>query len=213
MKLAPQRRMDAVAGDHQRAFGPFVRVARAAQGDANPRSEVFGRDARAAGDDAIGADPVAHGVEQHRLQVAAVNRELRRVVAGPAPGRLAVDVLAEAIEERRLARQHRDLLERLEHAERLQRTRCVGQDIDADPERADLGRGFEHPAGDARTVQRERQRQAADAGADDQDLGVAAPRGRGAHGWSSRHLSARRRSRCSATSSSAPARRTPRRSR
>jgi hypothetical protein len=91
---------------------------------------VVDRDAGAAGDDAIGADPSAHGFEQDRLQVGAVDRQLRRVVAGPAPGRLAVDVLAEAVEERRLARDDGDALELGEDAERLERRARMRQDVD-----------------------------------------------------------------------------------
>ena len=45
-----------------------------------------------------------------------------------------------------------------------------GQDVDADAERPDLGGRFVDPASDARAVQRQRERQAADAGTDDGDL-------------------------------------------
>jgi hypothetical protein len=118
--------------------------------------------------------PFADGVEQDRLQVGAVDRQLRRVVAGPASGRLAVDVLAEAVEERRLARHDGDALEVGEDAERFERRARVRQDVDADAERPDLGGRFVDPAGDARAVQCQRERQAADAGADDGDLVASA---------------------------------------
>ena len=57
----------------------------------------------------------------------------------------------------------------------------VRQEIDADAERMDLGRGLEHAARDAGLVAAQRQRQPADAAADDQDVGR---REAGAHsGW------------------------------
>ena len=144
--------MDAVAADGD---GGHRIAARRAGGiveaQANARvADALDGDAGVAGDDAIGADPLAHGVEQDRLQVGAVDRQLRRVVAGPASGRLAVDVLAEAVEERRLARDDGDALELGEDAERLQRRARVRQDVDADAERPDLGRRLVDPAGDAR---------------------------------------------------------------
>ena len=77
-------------------------------------------DAGVARDHAVGTEALAHRREQHRLQVAAMDRELRHVVAGEAPSRLGVDELAEAIEERRLAGDDGALLERVEHAEPLQ---------------------------------------------------------------------------------------------
>ena len=53
-----------------------------------------------ADDDAIGADPLAHGGEQDALQVGAMDRQLRRRMAGPAADGFVVDELAEAVEER-----------------------------------------------------------------------------------------------------------------
>jgi hypothetical protein len=112
----------------------------------------------------------AHGGEQDGLQIGAMERELRRRMAGPMAERLLVDELPEAVEERRFARDHRDALELGKDAERLQRRRRVRQDVDADAERPHLGRSLEHAAGDALPVQGQRERQAADAGADDRDL-------------------------------------------
>ena len=126
-------------------------------------------DAGVAGDDRVGAEALLHRGEQHALQVAAVDRELRRLVAGPASRGLGVDELAEAVEERRLARRHRDPLQRFEHAERAQLGGRVRQDVDADAERPDLRRLLVDPAGDAGAVQAEGERQPADAGADDGD--------------------------------------------
>jgi hypothetical protein len=168
--------MDAVAADGDGRHRLAVRRAGGiVEAQANARVvDVVDRDAGMARDDAIGAEPFADGVEQDRLQVGAVDRQLRRVVAGPASGRLAVDVLAEAVEERRLARHDGDALEVGEDAERFERRARVRQDVDADAERPDLGGRFVDPAGDARAVQCQRERQAADAGADDGDLVASA---------------------------------------
>ena len=65
-------------------------------------------------------------------------------------------------------------LELGEHAERRERGARVRQHVDADAERLHLGRRLVDAAGDAGAVQRERERQAADAGADDGDVAVAA---------------------------------------
>ena len=88
-------------------------------------------------------------IEQHALQIAAMDRVLRIVVAGVAAERLAVDQLAEAVEERGLARQHRHARQLGLEAQPRELARRVRQDVDADAERPHLGRGFEHARGDA----------------------------------------------------------------
>ena len=176
--------MDAVAADGHRGRGlgegSTFRVAEAKTHAV--RGERLGADAGLARDDAIGADSRSHRLEQPGLQVGAMDRELRRVVAGPAARRLAVDVLAEAIEERRLARDDGDALERLEHAERTKRRARVRQDVDADAQWTDLGGRFVDATGDAGAVQRQRQREAADAGADDGDFAIGGGVAGVAHG-------------------------------
>ena len=96
--------------------------------------------------------------------------ELRHVVAGEAPGRFAIDELAEAIVETEFARDDRGLGERLFQAERAQFARGMRQDVDADADRFQFGRRFEDAAGDAGPLQHQPQRQAADAGADDEHV-------------------------------------------
>jgi len=51
----------------------------------------------------FGTKPVDHRGQQDTLQVAAVDRELRMLVAGEPAGRLGVDELAEMVEEGRFA--------------------------------------------------------------------------------------------------------------
>ena len=178
MELAAQRGMNAVAADGDAGNGVSERCT-AGVDEAQANARVVARidaDAGVAGDDSLAADPCPHGVEQDGLQIGAVDRQLRRIVAGPAAGRLAVDVLAEAVEERRLARDDGDPLELGEDAERPQRRARRRQHVDADAERPDLRGGLVDAAGDSGLVQRQRQRQAADAGADDGDFPVARPR-------------------------------------
>jgi hypothetical protein len=54
-------------------------------------------DAAMACDDAIGAGALHESLEQHHVQIAAVNRELRPLVARIAARGIAVDELAKAI--------------------------------------------------------------------------------------------------------------------
>ena len=81
----------------------------------------------------------------------------------------AYSVVPSACDSRRFARRHRHALERLEHAELAQLGGRVRQDVDADAERPDLRRLLVDAAGDAGAVQAEREREPADAGADDGD--------------------------------------------
>ena len=166
--------MDAVASD--RGGGHDVGQGRAigvAKEDPRPAARVRHADALVAEEDAIGADPLAHGSQQHGLQISAMDRQLRRRMTCPAAEGLAVDELAEAVVEGSVACDDRDALEVGKDAERLQHRARVWQDIDADAERPDLGGRLVDPAGDVRAVQRQRERQAADAGADDGDLVAA----------------------------------------
>ena len=86
---------------------------------------------------------------ERRVQVAAMDGELRHVVAGKFPGWFRIDVLAVAVVEAVFACGNRDLGQRLFQAERAQFARGVRQDIDADTDRLEFRRGLEHTAGDA----------------------------------------------------------------
>jgi hypothetical protein len=126
--------------------------------------------ARAAptGDDFVGARARNEFVEQHHLQVAAMDGELRHVVAGETAGRLVVDKLAEAIVETIFARGDGDFCQSLFQAEPTEFARGMRQDIDADTDRLQFGRRFEYAAGDAGAMQHQAKRQAANAGANDE---------------------------------------------
>ena len=155
MELPAQRRVDAVAADRD---GASTSAGGAPAGSWKRRrtrvvAGAIDADAGMAGDDAVGAEALPHRGEQHRLQVGAVDRELRRVVAGPASGGLAVDELAEAVEERRLARRRRPARASASTPSDAQLGARVRQDVDADAERPDLGRRLVDAAGDAGAVQ------------------------------------------------------------
>jgi hypothetical protein len=120
--------------------------------------------------DVVRADLRLHRVEQDRLQIAAMDRELRPWVARPAPQRLLIDELAEAVEKDTLGGLDRDARERRLQAELAERLGRVRQEVDADPDRLDLGRGLEDAARNAAPMQLQCERQAADAGPDDEYL-------------------------------------------
>ena len=86
--------------------------------------------------------------------------------------RLAIDQLAVPGEEGVVLRLAGGRDQLVLEPERAQLLHGVRADIDADAERAHLGRGLEHPdaAGLARRMQRQRQRQPADTAADDDDF-------------------------------------------
>ena len=92
------------------------------------------------------------------------------IVTRRAAERLLVDQLAEAIEERCVRGRDRDFGQRGFEAERGQFLGRMRQQVDADTHRLDLGGGFENAAGNSGLMQRQPEGQAADAGADDNDL-------------------------------------------
>jgi hypothetical protein len=114
--------------------------------------------------------PRAEGIEQHHLQIAAMDRELRMFIARRTPQRLLIDQLAEAIEEGRVRGRNRDLRQISLESKRGEFPGGMGKQVDADADRFDLGGRLEDPAGDSGRVQRKPERQSANAGADDDDV-------------------------------------------
>jgi len=102
---------------------------------------------------ALRADPRLHRVEQERLQVAAMDRELRPRVAGLAPQRFLIYELAEPVEEHALGGLDRDARERRLEAELAEDLGSVRQQVDADADRLDLGRRLEDAARNAAPMQ------------------------------------------------------------
>src|SRR4029078_2877394 len=87
--------------------------------------------------------------------------------AGEAAARLLVDELAEAVVEAQLARLDRQARQGLVAAKLGELAHAVRQEVDAHAQRPDFGRRLENPAGNARLVERQGERQAADPAAAD----------------------------------------------
>jgi len=82
-----------------------------------------------------------------------MDRELRPWVARPAPQRLLIDELAEAVEKDTLGGLDRDARERRLQAELAEDLGGVRQQVDADADRLDLGRRLEDAARNAAPMQ------------------------------------------------------------
>ena len=138
----------------------------------DPVRVLLDPDAAVAGDEVVRPDPLERGGEQHLVQVGAMDREMRPLVPGGTPPRLAIDELPVPGEERIVLRLAGARRQGLLQPQRAQLLHGVRPEIDADAERADLGRRFEHAdaARGAGRMERQRQRQSADAAADDQDF-------------------------------------------
>jgi hypothetical protein len=115
------------------------------------------------------------------MQPPAMDADLGVGVAGKPAAVLAVDQLAEPVEEAALADGDAGVAEFVLQAERRKFPHRVRQQGDADAELPDLGGALEHAAGQPATVQIQGERQAGDAAADDRDVHDAcAPFGRAA---------------------------------
>src|SRR3546814_11114983 len=79
-----------------------------------------------------------------------MDRQLRCVIAGETPARLAEGELAVAIVEAHLLRLDGDRLQRRLQAEVAEFLHRMRQQVDADAERPDFRHRLDHPAGDAR---------------------------------------------------------------
>ena len=119
---------------------------------------------------ASGAEPLLDGAMDHALQPAAMDRELRHVVAGIEAARLAPDFLAVAVEIIQFIGANRDGIEPVQQAEAGQFADRMRQRVDADAEFADGVGLFEQFAVDAARAQHQRGGEAADAASDDDRL-------------------------------------------
>ena len=120
-----------------------------------------------AGMDTLLTDPFAHGVMDHAMQPAAMDRKLRHVIAGVEPARFAPDLLTEAIGIEQLIGAYRDRIEPLQKSECAKLLDRMRQRIDADAKLADLVGLLEHLALDAACVQHQRGGESANAAACD----------------------------------------------
>src|SRR5262245_52780802 len=124
----------------------------------------------AAGVDGVRAQPLDHGLMDDALQAAAVDRELRNVVAGIEAALLVPDLLAVAGEIEELVGADRDLIEPVQQADGGQLADRMRQRVDADAELANgVGLLIEFAVNAARP-QHERGGEAADTAADDDRL-------------------------------------------
>src|SRR2546430_9491572 len=87
-----------------------------------------------------------------------MNRELRILIARGAAERLLIDQLAKAVEEGGVRRGDRGLRQIRLEAKRGQFLGCMWEQIDADADRLDRGRGLEDAAGEFYLMQRESER-------------------------------------------------------
>src|SRR5262249_40359005 len=117
-----------------------------------------------------------HRLVDHRLQAAAMDGELRHVVAGIDAARLAPDLLAEAVGVDELVGADGDLVEARQQAEFGKLLDGMRQRVDADAEFAHRVRLLENLAVDAARVQHEGRSQPADSAANDDRLHVRNPR-------------------------------------
>src|SRR6478735_2260043 len=122
-----------------------------------------------AGENVFTSQPFGRGIEQDLLQRAAMDRELRPFVPGLDPARLAPYRLAVLGKIRKFTGTHARRVEAVVQAELDQLAHRMRQYVDADAERLQLGHAFEYFGGNADLVQAERQRQAADAAARDEN--------------------------------------------
>src|SRR4051812_30938355 len=116
------------------------------------------------------AEPRARRLIDDALQAAAMDRELRHVVAGIEPARLAPDLLPEAIGVEQLAGTDRDRVEPLQQPELLELLDGMRQRIDTDAKLADAVGLLVDLAIDAAGMQHQRGRQPAHSSADNDRL-------------------------------------------
>src|SRR5581483_4843146 len=120
--------------------------------------------------DGVVAETLDDGLMGHALQAAAVNRELRHLVAGIEAALLMPDLLPMTGQVEQLVGADRDLVEPIEQTDAGKLADRMRQGIDADAELADGIRLFVDLAVDAAGPQHERGGQTTDTAADDDRL-------------------------------------------
>src|SRR5262249_49765985 len=124
----------------------------------------------AVGEEARLAGSRTERFEQHQLEIATVDRELRMIVACRAAERLLIDQLSEAVEKGRITGLDCHTRQRRLKTERGKLFGCMRKQVDTDANCLQLGSGLVDAAGYSGLMERECERQAADAGTDDDDL-------------------------------------------
>ena len=130
--------VDAVGADqHVAVSGAAVRAVAVEEIGGDAALVLFEAAEPVAGVQAAFAEPRAHRLVDHALQPAAMDGELRHVIAGIDAARLAPDLLTEAVGVDQLVGADRDGVEPLHQAELLQLLDGMRQRVDADAELAD----------------------------------------------------------------------------
>ena len=171
IELFADRGVDAISCDQQgavvAAYRPAGRlvdeIGAYAVSGLGPAREVM------AGENVRFAQPLGRGIEQDLLQRAAMDRELRPFVTGLDAARLAPDRLAVLGKIRQFLGAHGGRVEPVVQAEFDQLPHRMRQHVDTDPERPQFGHALKDAHWCADLVQAERQRQAADAAARDEN--------------------------------------------
>src|ERR1700693_1668057 len=160
--------MNAVGADQDIAAHRLDVAARAIEEIGGDAALVLGEGAKPTSrvDGAL-PQPLLDGVVDYALQPAAMDRELRHVVAGLDAADVAPDFLAMTVEIIEHIGADRDVVELLQQAEAREFADRMRQRIDADAEFADRIRLLEQFATDAAGTQHQRRGQAADTAADD----------------------------------------------
>src|SRR3954454_14250598 len=124
----------------------------------------------AAGVDGLPPEPLLDGAMDDTLKTAAVDRELRHVVAGVGAAGLAPDFLAVTVEVIELVGADRDIIKLLEQTEARQLTHGMGQRVDADAKLADGVGLLENLASEAARAQHQSGGETTDTATDDNRL-------------------------------------------
>src|SRR5512144_2682740 len=122
------------------------------------------------GMDAGFAEPRPYRLPDDRLQPAAVDGELRDIIARVRPAQLAPDLLPEPIGVEQLVGSNADRVEPLEQPELRELLDRMRQGVDADPELADGIRQIVDFAVDTARMQHQRRRKTPNAATDNDDL-------------------------------------------
>jgi hypothetical protein len=122
------------------------------------------------------AQPFDRRAQQHTVQLATVNADLRGVISGVEAAQFLPNGLAEAIGVDQFTRTDAGGIQGREQAERSEFLDRVRQHVDADAEFAELARLLADFDLDAALMQGERRGQAADPGACNNDFHDYAPR-------------------------------------
>jgi hypothetical protein len=120
--------------------------------------------------DGITAQTFLDDFEQGGVQVGAVHRVVGPAVALVDPGRFLMDQLTELVEPEELFRFDGTPAKTRLDPQVGQTADRVREQVEADAQRLEFGRGFEDPAGDPGTLQVERSSETGDASADYRDM-------------------------------------------